>query len=261
MLTNNGKKDITLNYLKKYFNNVLQDSSEKTYFINFIDEYKKINEINVNQPMNQKDLVKFLKYYNFGQMSDMYLIDLINILRDNDINDKQQLNNDNKIFRGFKQLKQNERERKINNYISKGNENLEEEKMNQINYMLRDKFIKFGRKSLFNFLKHFKFYDNNTRCISKYDFSKVLKDFNIKLTVNEIDTIFKIYGTDKVGNSMSYEKYFKDLILYYSSGQRQDVINYIFETIKERGESLERETDITFLKEMYNLQRHFPQCL
>ena len=257
LLTDNGRKDITLNYLKKYFNNVLQDSSEKTYFINFIDEYKKINEINVNKPMNQKDLVKFLKYYNFGQMSDMYLIDLINILRDNDVNDKKQLNNDNKIFRGFKQPKQNEREKKINCYISKGNENLEEEKMNQINYMLRDKFIKFGRKSLFNFLKHFKFYDNNTRCISKYDFSKVLKDFNIKLTVNEIDTIFKMYGTDKVGNSMTYEKFFKDLILSFTSDQRQDVINYIFDTIKERAESLERETDITFLKEMYNPKNNY----
>ena len=257
LLTNNGKKDITLNNLKKYFNNVLQDSSEKQYFINFIDEYKKINEINVNKPMNQKDLVKFLKYYNFGQMSDLYLIDLINILRDDDMNGKQELNNDNKIFRGFKQQKQNERERKINNYISKGNENLEEEKMNQINYKLRDKFIKFGRKSLFNFLKHFKFYDNNTRCISKYDFSKVLKDFNIKLTVNEIETLFKIYGTDKVGNSMSYDKYFKDLIFYYSSKQRQDVINNIFETIKERGESLEREADITFLKEMYNPKNNY----
>jgi len=255
LLTDGGKKDISLNKLKRYFNKVLMDSSEKDYFINFIDEYKKINEINVNKPMSQKDLVKFLKYYNFGQMSDLYLIDLINILRDSDIND----NSDNKIFRGFKQQqqKQNDRERKMHNCISKGNENLEEEKMNQINYILRDKLIKFGRKSLFNFLKHFKFYDNNTRCISKYDFSKVLKDFNIKLTVNEIDTIFKIYGTDKVGNSMTYEKYFKDLILYFTSGQRQDVINYIFDTIKERGESLERETDITFLKEMYNPKNNY----
>ena len=117
--------------------------------------------------------------------------------------------------------------------------------------------MKFGRKSIFNFLKHFKFYDNNTKCISKYDFSKVLKDFNIKLTIDEVDTIFKLYGTDKVASSFSYGKFFNDLILYFSSKQRQDIIEYIFETIKERGESLEREIDINFLKDMYNAKNNY----
>ena len=254
LLTNNGKKDITLNTIKKYFDNILQDSLEKQYFLKFIDEYKSINKKNINKPMNQKDLINFFKLYNFGQNSYLYLNDFNNINKD-DNNDKKKLNIENKnVIKGFQQ--QNEKNKKINNYLNRANENGNKQ-MDQINHKLREKFISYGRKSIFNFLKHFKFYDNNTKCISKYDFSKVLKDFNIKLTIDEIDTIFNIYGTDKIGSSISYEKFFNDLVLNYSSKQRQDVIIFIFNTIKERGESLEREIDVTFLKEMYNPKNNY----
>ena len=256
LLTNNGKKDLTFNIMKKYFNDVLQDSEEKKYFLKFIEEYKTTNKINSNKPLNQKDLINFLKYYNFGQNSDVYLTDLINIIRDDDIKDKKKLNIDDKnIIRSINQ-QQNKRQKKINNFLGK-DYTIEYEKFNEINDKLREKFIKFGRKSIFSFLKHFKFYDNNTKCISKYDFSKIIKDFNIQLTVDEIDIIFKIYGTDKIGSSISYEKYFDDLILNYSSKKRQDVIEYIYDTIKDRGESLEREIDISFLKEIYNPKNNY----
>ena len=256
LLTNNGKKDLTFNVMKKYFNDVLQDSEEKKYFLKFIEEYRSTNKINSNKPLNQKDLINFLKYYNFGQNSDVYLTDLINIIRDDDIKDKKKLNIDDKnLIRGLNQ-QQNIRQKKINNFLGK-DYTIEYEKFNEINDKLREKFIKFGRKSIFSFLKHFKFYDNNTKCISKYDFSKIIKDFNIQLTVDEIDIIFKIYGTDKIGSSISYEKYFDDLILNYSSRKRQDVIEYIYDTIKDRGESLEREIDISFLKEMYNPKNNY----
>ena len=256
LLTNNGKKDLTFNIMKKYFNDVLQDSEEKKYFLKFIEEYRSTNKINSNKPLNQKDLINFLKYYNFGQNSDVYLTDLINIIRDDDIKDKKKLNIDDKnLIRGLNQ-QQNIRQKKINNFLGK-DYTIEYEKFNEINDKLREKFIKFGRKSIFSFLKHFKFYDNNTKCISKYDFSKIIKDFNIQLTVDEIDIIFKIYGTDKIGSSISYEKYFDDLILNYSSRKRQDVIEYIYDTIKDRGESLEREIDISFLKEMYNPKNNY----
>ena len=258
LLTANGKKDITFNSMKKLFIDIIEDSEEKNFFLNFIDEYKTINKIFLNRPMNQKDLITLLKFYNFGQTSDSFFIDMINILRDEDSNVKKKFNIDNKVMlKGYKQEKKREKYKKpINNYINKGYEN-ENEKMNQINFKLREKFMKFGRKSLFNFLKHFKFYDNNTKCISKYDFSKVLKDFNIKLTIDEIDTIFKIYGTDKVASSFSYGKLFNDLVLYFTSKQRQDIIDYIYDTIKERGESLEREIDINFLKDMYNPKNNY----
>ena len=260
LLTYNGKKNLTLNIMKKYFEDIIEDSEEKNFFLNFIDAYKSINKININKPMNQKDLITFLKFYNFGQISDSFFTDLIDILRDDDGKEKKKLSIDNQaILKGVKnQGKNREQDKRVlSNYVNKEGYENENERMNQINFKLREKFMKFGRKSIFNFLKHFKFYDNNTKCISKYDFSKVLKDFNIKLTIDEVDTIFKIYGTDKVASSFSYGKFFNDLILYFSSQQRRDVIDYIYETIKERAESLERELDINFLKEMYNAKNNY----
>ena len=260
LLTYNGKKNLTLNIMKKYFEDIIEDSEEKNFFLNFIDAYKSINKININKPMNQKDLITFFKFYNFGQISDSFFTDLIDILKDDDGKEKKKLSIDNQaMLKGLKnQGKNSEQDKRVlSNYVNKEGYENENQKINQINFKLREKFMKFGRKSIFNFLKHFKFYDNNTKCISKYDFSKVLKDFNIKLTIDEIDTIFKIYGTDKVASSFSYGKFFNDLIFYFSSKQRRDVIDYIYETIKERAESLERELDINFLKEMYNAKNNY----
>ena len=84
LLTGNGRKDASLNVLKNYFNQVLSDSLEKKFFIEFIDEYKTINKINTSQTMNSKELVNFLKFYNFGKTSNKNLIELINILKDED---------------------------------------------------------------------------------------------------------------------------------------------------------------------------------
>ena len=254
LLSNNGTKNLTLNVMKNYFDEILEDSSEKEFFLNFIDAFKTINTNNINQ----KEMIKFLKFYNFGQKSNNCLVDLINVIRDDDFGNKKKLSVDNKCIKGYKKEKENEKNPKKNNYLSQGYEYENgNPRINKINFKLREKFIKFGRKSIFNFLKHFKFYDNYTNCISKYDFSKVLKDFNIKLTIDEVDTIFLLYGVDKVSSSFKYGNFFNDLVLSYNSKQRQNVIDFIFETIKERGASLDREIDINFLKEIYNAKNNY----
>jgi hypothetical protein len=91
-------------------------------------------------------------------------------------------------------LKQNKKEaesegKKINNYLGEGYEN---PKMNEINAKLREKLIKFGRKTLFNFLKHFKFYDNKTKYITKYDFSKFSKILILKYQLMILMKFLKI---------------------------------------------------------------------
>ena len=255
LLTGNGRKDASLNVLKNYFNQILSDSLEKKFFIEFIDEYKTINKINTSQTMNSKELVNFLKFYNFGKTSNKNLIELINILKDED--EMNNINNNKQS--GFKKLmkkkKKNEKEgKKINNYIGEGYEN---PRINEINAKLREKLIKFGRKTLFNFIKHFKFYDNKTKYITKYDFTKILKNFNIKISIENIDEIFKNYSIDKIQNTMNYELYLNDLILGYTPKERQNVINYIYDTISERGENFEREIDIPFLREVYNAKNNY----
>ena len=56
---------------------------------------------------------------------------------------------------------------------------------------------------------------------------------------------------------MNYELFLNDLILGYTPRQRQNVINYIYDTILERGEKFEREIDISFLKEIYNAKNNY----
>ena len=249
LLTGNGKKKLNLNILKQYFEEILEDSPEKKYFIEFINEYKIIDKNSVNQNMNLKDLVKFLKFYNFGRYSNEYLEIILNILLDE--NNKEKKNN--KYSNDIKQDKNKtikESQRKlINNNLEEG---YEDPILNDVYGRLRERLIFFGRKTLFNFLKHFKFYDNKTKSISKYNFSKILKNFNIKLSIDDIDNIFKNFSTDKLCNSMNYEIFLKDLIAGYVSKYRNDVINYIYDTLYKRAKSFQREIDIQFLKEEYN---------
>ena len=235
LLTGNGKKSTNLNILKNYFEEILEDNNEKKYFIEFINEYKIIDKNNVNQNMNLKNLVRFLKFYNFGRYSNEYLQELINILtEEKNINKNKELKREGQI---------------INNNLEEG---YEDPKLNEVYSKLRERLIYFGRKTLFNFLKHFKFYDNKTKTISKYNFSKILKNFNIKLSIDDIDIVFKIFSTDKAYNTMNYELFLNDLISGYLSKLRNNVINYIYDTLLKRAKNFQREIDIPFLKEEYN---------
>ena len=245
LLTGNGRTPHTLNSMKNYFDNVLEDSIEKRTFLKFIDEYKLISKANPSQKMSLTDVVIFLKYYSFGQKSYSYLEDLINILKpDVEINDNFVDENKNNF----------DDKKKINNVLYKGYEN---EQLNQLTANLREKFIKLGRKTFFNFIKHFKYYDNNTKCITKYDFSKVLKDFNIKVSVDDMDNLFKIFATDKTLSSMKYEDFINCLTMSYISDYRKDIINLIFNTIEERAFEHQKELNIPLLKEIYNAKNNF----
>ena len=255
LLTGNGKKKLNLNILKQYFEEILEDSPEKKYFIEFINEYKIIDKNSVNQNMNLKDLVKFLKFYNFGKKSNEYLEELINILVDENNKEKMSINKCSKNKElNIKEKRSEKEKKKINNYLGEG---YEDPLLNEVNAKLREKLICFGRKTLFNFLKHFKFYDNKTKSISKYNFSKILKNFNIKLSVDDIDIIFSNYTLDKLCNSMNYELYLRELISNYTSQSRKEIINYIYDTLYERAEKFEREIDIPFLKSEYNSRNNY----
>ena len=120
-----------------------------------------------------------------------------------------------------------ERKKKNNNCLG---EDYEDPLLNEVNAKLREKLIRFGRKTLFNFLKHFKFNDSKTKKISKYNFSKILNNFNI-LSVDDIDIIFTNYTLDKLCNSMNYELYLRELILNYTSNSRKETINYVIDLI------------------------------
>ena len=239
LLTGNEKKNTNLNILKNYFQEILEDNNDKQYFIEFINEYKVIDK-NINQNLNLKELVRFLKFYNFGRYSNEYLQEIINILTEEKNNNKKnQIKKEGQF---------------INNNLEEG---YEDPILNDVYAKLRERFIYFGRKTLFNFLKHFKFYDNKTKTISKYNFSKILKNFNIKLSIDDIDLIFKTFSEDKVYNTMNYHLFLNDLILGYVSKLRNDIINSTYESLLKRAENFQREIDIPFLKEEYNAMNNY----
>ena len=254
LLTGNGKRNANLIILKNYFEQILEDTPDKKYFIEFIDEYKIIDKNNVNQNMNLKDLVKFLKFYNFGRFSNEYLQDLKSILIDENRKETNSKKNcKNKILSQKQNTKDNQG-KIINNYLEEGYEN---QALNDVYSKLRENLIYFGRKTLFNFLKHFKFFDNKTKNISKYNFSKIFKNFNIKLSVDDVDIIFKNFSSKNICDSMNYELFLKDLVSGYVSKYRNDVINNIFDTLLKRSETYEREMDIPFLKSEYNAVNNY----
>ena len=247
ILTNEGRKLITLNDMKNILDKIIEDSSDKKFLMNFIDKYKVINKNRINQNLILSDLIRFLKFYGFGQNSNTFLENIKNVLTP----EKQNKFSHKKIERKFEDNKINEyKNPKIN---KKG-------KINQVNdifEILREKLNNYTRKTFFNFIKHFKYYDNNSDFMSKYNFAKVFKDFNINLESTDLEQIFDKYGITNEQNIINYKNFLNDLISEFTNEKREKVIRYIYSTIEERGNKFNRDINLSFLKEVYNAKKNY----
>ena len=249
ILTNDGRKLISLNDMKNIFDKIVENSPDKKFLMNFIDKYKIINKNRISQNLILSDLIRFLKFYGFGQDSYSYLENLINVLNPE---------RDNALIPIKLERKNENNYKKINEYkkpkdIRKGSSRL----INDIFESFREKLFNYSRKSFFNFIKHFKYYDNNSDFMSKYNFSKVLKDFNINLEQNDLEKIFDTYGTINNEKTMNYKNFINDLISEFTNGEREKIIRYIYSTIEERGNKFNRDIDLSFLKEVYNAKKTY----
>ncbi len=247
MLTNEGRKLISLNDMKNIFDKVVEDSSDKKFFLNFIDKYKIINKNRINQNLILSDLIRLLKFYGFGQNSYDFLENIKNVLTP----EKQ-----NKLI--HKKIERKFDDNKINNY--KNPKIIRKEKRSQINNIfeiLREKLNNYTRKTFFNFIKHFKYYDNNSDFMTKYNFAKVFKDFNINLEQTDLEQIFDKYEIANDQNLINYKNFFNDLISEFSNEKREKIIRYIYSTIEERGNKFNREINLSFLKEVYNAKKNY----
>ena len=249
ILTNDGRKLISLNDMKNIFDKIVENSPDKKFLMNFIDKYKIINKNRISQNLILSDLIRFLKFYGFGQDSYSYLENLINVLNPE---------RDNALIPIKLERKNENNYKKINEYkkpkdIRKGSSRL----INDIFESFREKLFNYSRKSFFNFIKHFKYYDNNSDFMSKYNFSKVLKDFNINLEQNDLEKIFDTYGTINNEKTMNYKNFINDLISEFTNEEREKIIKYIYSTIEERGNKFNRDIDLSFLKEVYNAKKNY----
>ena len=250
ILTNEGRKVISLNDMKNTLDKIVEESNDKKFLMNFIEKYKIINKNRINQNLILNDLIKFLKFYGFGQDSYSYLENLINLLkpeREREIKYKPK-----KIER------QKESDNKIQEKIKKKDYDIGNPKqIKDIFENLREKLYNYSRKTLFNFIKHFKYYDNNSDYMSEYNFAKVLKDYNINLELIDLQQIFDIYGTNQNEQFINYKNFINDLISGFTNDKREKVIKYIYGTIEERGNKFKRDIDISFLKEVYNARKNY----
>ena len=239
MLTNEGRKLISLNDMKNIFDKVVEDSSDKKFFLNFIDKYKIINKNRINQNLILSDLIRLLKFYGFGQNSYEFLENIKNVLTP----EKQ-----NKLI--HKKIERKFDDNKINNYKN-------QKIINNIFEILREKLNNYTRKTFFNFIKHFKYYDNNSDFMTKYNFAKVFKDFNINLEQTDLEQIFDKYEIANDQNLINYKNFLNDLISEFTNEKREKVIRYIYSTIEERGNKFNREINLSFLKEVYNAKKNY----
>ena len=247
ILTNEGRKLISLNDLKNIFDKVVEDSLDKKYFLNFIDKYKIINKNRINQNLILSDLIRLFKFYGFGQNSYEFLENIKNVLTP----EKENKLSHKKIERKFD-------DNKFNEY--KNPKIIRKEKSNQVNNIfdiLREKLNNYTRKTFFNFIKHFKYYDNNSDFMTKYNFAKVFKDFNINLEQDDLEQIFDKYGISNDQNIINYKNFLNDLISEFTNEKRDKVIRYIYSTIEERGNKFNREINLSFLKEVYNAKKNY----
>ena len=248
ILTNEGRKVISLNDMKNTLDKIVEESNDKKFLMNFIEKYKIINKNRINQNLILNDLIRFLKFYGFGQESYSFLENLLSVLKP-----EQEIK-----FTPKKIERKNGNISKKKEYIvPNGHNNENNKQIRDIFENLREKLYNYSRKTFFNFIKHFKYYDNNSDFMTKYNFSKVLKDFNIILEQNDLEKIFDEYRVINNEKVMNYKNFINDLISEFTNGKREKVIKYIYGTIEERGNKFNRDIDLSFLKEVYNARKNY----
>ena len=139
-------------------------------------------------------------------------------------------------------------------YKNLNNENKIENPIIIVLEKLKSNLKTFGRKSLLSLIKHFKYYDNGTKFINRYDFTKVIKDFRLNLTTNEIEKLFDYYLTDKKKMLINYEV-FINVICAPLNETRKNLLLEIFENLISIGRD-SKNIEIELLKEVYNPQNN-----
>lgn len=254
-LTDNGKRYTSINNMERLFNDLIGNNNSKRKLMNIIEEYKLVNNNKSVEPLSLQDVKKFLKFYSFGHGRDKRLINLLSLV--------DPCLDNHATYDSFNNLKQyfNETDRKCkkHKYSRSVDKNCDLPKMELFKTInrLRKTFMEYGRKTFFNFIKQFKYYENIDKQIDRNNFLKVFNSYNINLSREEIDIIFNKFGINEYKNLIYYEDFLKYISVNCSNHKRENTIKYIFDTIGERSEKFSRDIDISFLKEIYNPKNNY----
>ena len=260
-LTNNGKKCISINYIQKILKNILNSND----FLNFIEKYKLIYKNNSLEPISLKDFITLLKYFNFGEYKPDFLNELNLALKQHINNEEINIDKYSQLKQYFDKNKSNTRKNKKIHAsksvakINRKDDNINNKKNNlyKIIEKIKNIFIEYGRLSLFNFLKNFKYYETNDNLINRNSFRKVFNNFNIKLTPEEIDLIFNELGVDYSKNYMYHEDFIKFLSVKMLNKKRDDIIKNIYDILLEKEGNSGDDLNLKYLKDIYNSKNNY----
>ena len=256
-LTNNGKKYISLNSIQKIVDNRMNEDHSKQKLLNFIENYKLINnKISIN-PVSLKEFKNFCKYYNFGHSSQKCLKQLISVMQPKIYYDDNDFRRYSQISNYFKESNYPKKNHLFSKSMDKNYYSNNRRELFRIIKKLRNIFIEYGRRAFFNFIKQFRYYENNGRQIDRNNFKSVLNSYNINLTVEEINIIFKKFSIDEYKNFIFYEDFLKYIAVNSSNKRREEIIKYVYDIIIDKAEKYNRELDLDFLKEIYNSKNNF----
>ena len=260
-LTNNGKKCISINYIQKILKNILNSND----FLNFIEKYKLIYKNNSLEPISLKDFTTLFKYFNFGEYKPDFLNELNLALKQHINNEEINIDKYSQLKQYFDKNKSNTRKNKKIHAsksvakINRKDDNINNKKnnLNKIIEKIKNIFIEYGRLSLFNFLKNFKYYETNDNLINRNSFRKVFNNFNIKLTPEEIDLIFNELGVDYSKNYMYHEDFIKFLSVKMLNKKRDDIIKNIYDILLEKEGNSGDDLNLKYLKDIYNSKNNY----
>ena len=254
-LTNYGKQCISIYYVQNLFKKYGQND-----FVDFIEKYKLINKNNSIEPISLKDFITLFKYYSFGEYNPDFLKKMNSTFNQNNTNDnKNNYDKHSKINSIYLNHKENRTNKRQSNYSqSVDNKNINENNsIDKLISQIRKIFIEYGRKSLFNFIKQFKHYETNDNLINRNNFRKVFINFNIKITNEQIDSIFDKFGVDYSKNFLYHEDFIKYISVKYLNKSRDDAIKYIYDILLEKKGKYNEDISIRYLKDEYNAKNNY----
>ena len=234
---NNNYNIISIN---NYFQNKLNIMNPDEYYndiVNIFMEIKYLTTSNKDSTVTGKDILQLIKFISFGIKSNEDFYTAINYIF-----------NTNKY--AILNTKEKSQDKKKKNIYEK---NVVKDKYNYNTSLsslitIRKYMINKGIKVFINFIKSFNYYSNG-RFIKKYDFAKVIKDFNLLINVNDIEQIFDNFSGDKNKLHLNYFKFIDILLDEFINKERIKLINNVYDSLENK---LNNEINFENLKRQYN---------
>jgi Ca2+-binding EF-hand superfamily protein len=230
-------------------------------FYEVVDAFQFIFKLPRNDSVISKEqFMEFFRFFGFGIEQDETFINYVTNLFDlNKVGGNISYNN-GKIAESRDGRDSRISEQEVKNYYSNETAQTKHSNLNLNDTLiekLRVSLKNFGRKSLFYLIKHFKYYDNGTKFINKYDFAKVIKDFRLNLTITDIEKIFELFCIDQKGQRLNYEQFVSMLSERSTNDGRTFLIAKVYEgLLKIAREDGLPMVDIDVVKGLFNGKNH-----